>query len=1400
MIRETRFTDAQAEQPVLSAAALALIEQRADTAAQRRGQIRRDPDRVSTPLSSGQQIVWLFTELYPAAAAYNRPMAMRLIGSLDHTALQRAISEIVRRHEVLRSRIAMNGEIPAQNTFPIDTIPLPVTDLSALPEGAREARVRELLDAEARRPFDLAAGPLLRAGILRVADSDQTLFINTHHIAADGWSDGILVEELRALYGAFAAGDPSPLPELPTQYRDFAAWQREQEGAAEGGRHAAWWRERLAGAPVELELPADRPRPDLPSMAGGRVTISLRPELVEALESIGRQEGATLAMTMLAAFHLLLARLTGQSDVIVSLSIAGRTRADVEGLIGLFSSTVPVRVAVDREMTFRELLARVRIAMLEAHDHQDVPLGVLLDALPSPPGARRAHVPQALFNFRNMPFVRPSLPGLEVHAVDMFNGCCVTDLDLEVSERGEGRECELRYSAELYDECTASRLLAHFGTLLEAIAASPDETAGRLSLLTAEERRKILVEWNDTARELPARLHLHELIEDQVHATPDAIALESETGELTYRELDRRANALAHELVLRDVRPGSLVGVCMERSPELVVSVLAAWKAGAAFVPLDTEYPRDRLAMMLEDCSPALLLADHAGASVLGSHAMLMIDANHLGGLGGGDTPPPVAQEADAVACLLYTSGSTGVPKGVLSTHRGIANNLLDMQSRYPLEKNDCTLQQTSLGFDGAAWEVFWPLIVGARVYLTRPGGQRDPAYLVKVIAEHEIAMFCSTPSVLQVMMDQSGFTQCGHLRRITAIGEVLSPALQERVLSSMPRVELVNVYGPTETSITVTAWTCERESHRRSVPIGRAQANAEIYILDSGLEPVPVGVAGEIYIGGVPVSRGYLNRPALTAERFIPHPFRRESGERVYRSGDMARFGADGIIEYIGRRDHQLKIRGVRVELGEIEATLDRLPAVKESIVVAHEDAAGEKRLIAYVVLHDRTVTPLELRRALENRLPSHFVPAVIIPLEAMPRNTNGKVDRAALPDASSGIQSSVPDDDAPRNDLERSIATIWRDLLELHEIGIRDSFFDLGGHSLLAVRMLQRVANEIGEAVSLRALYAEPTIAAMAALMSGVASPGAVAHTSPILRLQKGGARPPIFYLHGQPPGGGRYAHALRDYLDAEQPIYIVRTPIFDAPVTVEGVATELVERIRAEEPTGPYLLAGNCFGAWLALEIARQLLALGESVPLVAIMHPVARIPLHLGYRTMRRLAVLGGVPEMYHATEASSAGQYLRHTIGQIWEEQRRSSSRQQLGRLVRATRWLMGYVGSETRKRISARFSRARPMPSAEEQEAANACRLSPDEQVAAHRGHWWDAWMNYRPQAYPGRVTMIWPAEEPGNPPWNPTGTWAHLTSALDWRIVPGNHQTMLREHFRFVAQELRAFIDEVTR
>jgi len=1356
-------------------------------------------------------MVWLSTQLDKTTPAYNRCSALRITGRINHEVLQRALTAIVERHEILRSRIATENGAPIACSFAVGRIPLAVTDLSTLPVEERSARISELLDDEARRPFDLDTGPLLRAGIFDEGDDASTLFITTHHIASDGWSDGVMFRELNALYGAFLAGEASPLPALTTEYRDYAAWVRQTAEEPEGRRHVAYWRKRLAGAPATQELPADQPRPDIPGMVGGQVTLAVSPALAQSLASIGRQEGATLAMSTLAAFQLLQSRLTGQADTVVGLSLAGRTHSDVEALIGLFNCVVPLRVLVDPHMTFRELLGVVRIAVLEAHEHQDVPVDEILDALPSARGVRHAEIAQTLFNFRNMPAFPPSLPGLTVHSIPTFNGSSVADLELEVVEDVDGWKCDLRFRTDLYEEGTARRLLGHYVSLLESIAKNPDERVGQLRLLTQSERSRILSDFNSRVSELPEILEIHGLIQGQAVKTPHGAAVRCETGELTYDQLDRKANAVAHDLRSRGVAPGNLVGVCMQRSPEMVVALLGILKSGAAFVPFDPDYPRERLTRMLADARPVILLADRAGASLLGEHGtkVLMVDEAYLSLLANADAPPVFDHNPRAVACVLYTSGSTGLPKGVLSTHRGIVNNLLDMQYMYGLKPGDCLLHQTSLGFDAAAWEIFWPLTVGAHVYLARPGGQRDAEYVVQTIVDQRIGTVGFAPSMLKVMLDMPRFTQCGHIRRVLVYGQVLSPGVQENLFARMPHTRLHNLYGPTEASITVTEWQCERGDARRSVPIGRPMTNAEIYILDAGLEPVPIGVAGEIYIGGVCVSNGYHDRPDLTAERFLPHPFRREGGERVYRTGDIARFSPDGVIEYIGRRDHQLKIRGVRVELEEIEAALDGLPAVRESVVVARVDADGEPRLTAYVAT-DNGTSHLELRRALENELPLQFIPALIIPLDELPHGPNGKIDRAALPDPSSFLAEPAPALETPGTWTERRLARIWKDLLGVTEIGTRDSFFDLGGHSLLAVRMLQRVADEIGEAISLRAFYDEPTIHAVANLITGNAPSVKAGDLPSILKVREGLAWPPLFYLNGQPPGGGNYAKRLAPYLPGDQALYIVPIPIFEAPTSVEVTAARMVDLIRAEQPNGPYLLGGNCFGATLAVEIAQQLSAISERVLLVAMIHPDARRPIHPGTRAMRRIAVLGRVPDEFHYREFSGVADYTRRMLGEIWRHHRQLSFRQRFDQTVQAGRWAAGFVGRTARSPRSmwSMMKTGEPRDADEETQermrqnflivppASADADPTADREMVAHTRYMQEAWTRYVPQKYAGRVAIVWPEDGGMNPfPWDPRGLWTRLTPALDWRVVPGDHYTMLHEHLEHSARALGDFI-----
>jgi amino acid adenylation domain-containing protein len=1327
--------------------------------------------------------MWLSCQLEKSTAAYNRCSAFDVSGRIDYPALQQALSAIVERHEILRTEIISENDSPLLHALPPETIPVPVIDISHLQPPAQENEVRRMLDAEAARSFDLDKGPWLRAGILRKSEESNTLYITTHHIASDGWSDAVMFGELQSLYAAFAEGKTSPLAPVAIQYRDFAAWQHEEGNARNRMRHAPYWEQQLAAAPALQEIATDHPRPEIASLAGARVTKVVESTLVRAIETIGRAEGATPAMTSLAAFAVLQSRIADGADTIVGLSLGGRTHRDLETLIGFFTVTMPLRVNVDRQKTFRELLGEVRKAVIEANQHQDVPLDSLLELLPSAQKGRNADIGQTLFNFRNMPAFPLSLAGLVVRARPKVTGGAITDLELEVTERAEEWQCDLTYRSDLYETATADRLLGHYVTLLQSIAATPDEKVGLLPVLTHDEREQILAFATSSVRDRPDDLRIHELIRAQAAKTPDALAVVSEDRQLAYGELDRMSDALAADLLSRKVKAGDFVGICIERSPEMVVALLAIMKSGAAFVPLDPDYPAARLAHMLSDSQPVLTLADGNGQSLLGDKwPLLSIDSHYLRSLSTDRALEEVADRDNAVACVLYTSGSTGLPKGVLSTHRGICNNLLAMQETYSLREGECVLQHTSIGFDTAAFEYLWPLIAGAYMYLARPGGQRDPEYLVDMIRENRIATLGFAPSVLRVVLEIPRFAECTDITRVICYGEVLSVALREKFFARLPQAELHNLYGPTEASIIVTHWKCQRASRRRSVPIGRPLTNAEIYILDGEGEIVPIGVPGELFIGGPYVAGGYHNRPELTAERFPRHPFRPDSGERVYRSGDIARFSADGVIEYIGRRDNQLKIRGVRVELEEIEAALDRLKGVRESAVVARADSGGDAKLIAYVALSDHSRSTAELRRALESELPPQFIPALIIPLDGIPHGPHGKIDRAALPDHAAFVEPPSANGEIPVTAVEQQLAKVWKEMLELGEVGRNTSFFSIGGHSLLAVRMVHRVEEEFRARVSLRDFYRDPTIAGMATLLSGEVQPSSQAHQSRLLKVRGKTNLPTIFYFNGQPPGAGRYVHKLSPYLPTDQGFYIGPLPILNSPTSVESIAAQMLSLIRTEDPTGPYILAGNCFGATLALEIAQQLDAEGEHVPLVVLVHPDALAETQPWYRVMRRLALMSGVPEHFHHAHFSSAVDHTLQTIREIVRTQRRLASSERIDRVMKAGKWM---------KRFVARPERA-PLPDVEFD-----YDQSPDSELITHRRYLEEAWVRYKLRPYFGRVGIVWPEGGPSNPPWDPQALWKHLTPNFVWRDVPGHHWSMLIEYFDHTAAAIAELIQK---
>jgi amino acid adenylation domain-containing protein len=913
------------------------------------------------PTSFPQQLLWLLDQLEPGRAIYNLPGPVRLTGALDIAALEQSLNEIVRRHEALRTTFDEVDGTPVQVIAPGLELTLPVTDLCHLPAGEREAASRRLVTEEARKPFDLARGPLVRAELLRLGDQEHVLLLTMHHIVSDGWSLQVLNKELAALYEAFSAGRPSPLPGLPIQYVDFAHWQREWLQGEALEKQLAYWRAQLAGAPAVLELPTDRPRPAEQSFRGAQASVMLPASLTEALKAMGQREGATLFMTLLAAFQALLSRYTGHEDIVVGSPIANRTRTELEGLIGFIANLLALRTDLSGDPSFRELLGRVREVTLGAYAHQDLPFERLVGELQPERSLSHAPLFQVMLVLLNNPREVLRLPGLTLEPLEVDTGTAKFDLALFIWEEEGGLKVQSEYNTDLFDAATITRMLTAFQNLLRGVVVDPDQPLSALPLLTNTERHQLLVEWNKSHADYPNRC-IHELFEAQAARTPDAVALVFEDKQLTYRELNRRANQLAHYLRKRGVGPESLVGVCLERSLELVVGLLGILKAGGAYVPLDPGYPPERLAFMLEDAQVPWLLTEqrlwdkmNVGQDAILSH-IVRLDADWEAIAEESEQNPASGVTADNLAYVIYTSGSTGRPKGVLGLHRGAVNRFAWMWDAYPFEAGEVCCQRTSLNFVDSVWEIWGPLLQGVRTVLVPDEALKDAEQLVQTLAAHHVTRIVLVPSLLRVILDTFADirSRLPELKHWVTSGEAISLELAQRFFEALPRSILINLYGSSEVSADVTCYDTGRMSDQlSSVPIGRPLANTQIYLLDRYLNPSPIGVPGELHAGGAGLARGYLNRPELSAEKFIPSPFSEEPGARLYKTGDLARYLPDGNIEYLGRLDHQVKVRGYRIELGEIEAALRAHPAVQETVVMAREDEPGEARLVAYVV-HD--------------------------------------------------------------------------------------------------------------------------------------------------------------------------------------------------------------------------------------------------------------------------------------------------------------------------------------------------------------------------------------------------------------------------------------------------------------
>jgi amino acid adenylation domain-containing protein len=1057
------------------------------------------------PLSYAQQRLWFIDQMEPGSVVYNMPMARRLRGAVNVSALERALSEMIRRHESLRTTFKIIDGDPSQVITAAHPFHLPIVDLSHLPEPLQEMEAQRLVNEEAQRPFDISAGPLFHAQLLKLGEAKYVMFLMWHHIISDGWSTEIFFEELSALYNAYARVQASPLKELDVQYADYAIWQREWSRGDALANQVSYWKQQLGDAPVIMDLPADRQRPATQSYKGAVEAFTLSATLTRQMKELSKREGVTLFMMMLAAFQVLLWRYSGQEDVVVGTPSAGRGRSEIEGLIGFFVNTLALRVNLSGALTFNDVLSRVKETCLGAYTHQDVPFDKLVEELR--PERSLSHQPlfQVLFQLQNGSRQTLSLDGIAINTMNLRAQTTKYDLMLTMLDTEPALHGALQYSTDLFDASTVERMARHYEHLLASLVADPCRRVSELFLLSESERRQQLVEWNDTAREFPSEQCIHHLFDEQVARTPDAVAVVCGAERLSYCELNERANRLAHYLQEQGVGPESLVGIMLERSTQMVVSLLGVLKAGGAYLPLDTAYPPERLRQMLDDSGAQVFLTQTDLATLLPQTKCRLIFPDLEEELIEKQSSEAVPSEvtAENLAYVNYTSGSTGRPKGILIQHRSVLR-LLCNTDYVQLCPADIVAQVSNCSFDAATFEVWGALLAGATLDIISTEVLLAPAQLAAQLRAHGITTMFLTAAL---------FNQVAHeipeafnaMRQLLVGGEALDVRSVVEVLKAGGPQRLLNGYGPTE-GTTFTTWQLvdEVSPQAQTIPIGRPIANTRVYVLDKELQPVPVGVRGELYIGGDGLARGYLHNPELTAESFVPDPFAGQRGERLYRTGDVVRYLSDGRIEFLGRSDNQVKIRGFRIELGEIEGALSAEDGVREAVVHAHEHE-GEKRLVGYVVGDEgEEVDTHRLRSRLKERLPEYMVPAAIVVLEQMPLTANGKIDRGALTEPV-GLESSREEYVGPRNMLEEKLCGVWAEVLKVERVGVFDNFFELGGYSLLATKLIARVRDLFMIEVPLQSVFALKTVAELAELVEKCISSGDASVSVPIRRLER-------------------------------------------------------------------------------------------------------------------------------------------------------------------------------------------------------------------------------------------------------------------------------------------------------
>ncbi|MGA9545928.1 MAG: amino acid adenylation domain-containing protein [Candidatus Sulfotelmatobacter sp.] len=1189
---------------------------------------RRAPDEAM-PLSYEQEQVWLHAQLATNLPLYNEPGTIRFLGALDVSALEKSFNEILRRHEAWRTCFEIVDGVPVQKVQPSLKVSLPVLDLRALPAERRESEALRIATEDARKPIDLTKAPLFRTRLMRLENEEYRLYLTLSHIIFDGFAIyRVLLPELSTLYESFAAGRQSPLPELSIQYADYACWQRRNITEETLAKDLDYWKRELAGPLPESYLPVDRQRVGPQTFCGATYPFQLSSRLNSALIALSRSQGVTLYQILLAGFAALLSRYSGEPIIPIGSLTAGRKLHETQSLLGYFVNTVVLRLELSGDPSFRDLVKRVRNVALGALEHDNLPFEHLVREMRTTRDSSHNPLFQALFSLAPPPL--PNLdPAWQMTLTEVDTGVSKYDLHFEIDQRGDEILPRFHYSTDLFDPATIARMANHWMNLLEGAAGSPDLRVSQLPLLSGQEKEQLIVEWNDTDADYPRDKSIPQQFAAQCERTPHIVAVREGNQQLTFCQLDERSDSLAEYLRNLGAGPGTTVGLCIERSIDMVAGLLGILKTGAAYVPLDPSYPMERLGFMLKDSGAAIVIAQRksAGRIPANSARAVWLDSNWSAisaeptdspslnspslnspslNSPSPDSPRsvrPTSSQPDDTAYVLYTSGSTGTPKGVQGTHRAYLNRFAWMWRAYPFQAGEVCCQKTNLGFVDSVWEIFGPLLAGVPNVIIPQEIIGDPEELLATLAREQVTRIVLVPSLLRVLLDHA--PQLGkrvpQLKLWTCSGEVLPTDLAERFLAGFPEATLLNLYGSAEVAADVTY---HEVSHKDllagSIPIGRPIANTQVYILDGNRNPVPVGVRGEIYVGGDNLARGYWRSPELTAERFVENSIAPERSPRLFRTGDLGRFKSTGEIEYLGRVDNQVKLRGMRLELGEVEAALSGHPAVRQAVVALTPD---QQHLAAYITAENgQEPSAEELRRYLRARLPEYMVPASYSRLQQWPLLPSGKVDRRALPQLghAESVQQSVFV--APHDAVEDQLLTIWKGILNLDAISVTDNFFSIGGYSLASARLLARIQQTFGRKLGLRDVFEAPTIAEMAEL---IRREGKSSDMQGILPLQPNGSLPPFFWVRGGP-----LFLPLSRRLGPERPSFglqLSSSLVSKLPATYkfEDIASSLIQVMRAVRPNGPYYLGGLCVNGVVAYEMARQLVAAGESVPLLVML---------------------------------------------------------------------------------------------------------------------------------------------------------------------------------------------------